>query len=280
MPYVERVNKPTLHYELDDFTDPWKKAPVILLQHGFARNSRFWYSWVPYLSRFYRIVRPDLRGLGKSSTKFNFDTELTLESYLTDMNAIIEHVGAESVHFCGESLGGILGMTFAAEYPHRVRTLSLVSAPVYISEKANKNATYGYPTRIEAFRKMGSRGWAEASNAGRRFPEDGDPGMMRWTVDEMGKGDVDLLIAGQNFVLDFSAAPYLPRIKAPVLGLYPNSGPIAGDEQLELLKSSVPNIRIVLINTTFHMIQMLQPAACATEVLHFAARHDGISCHE
>jgi 3-oxoadipate enol-lactonase len=280
MPYVERPNKPTLHYELDDYTDPWKQAPVILLQHGFARNARFWYSWVPYLSRFYRIVRPDLRGLGKSSAKFNFDTELNLDAYLTDIDAIIEHVGADSVHYCGESLGGILGMTFAAEFPHRVRTLSLVSAPVYISDKANKNATYGYSTRIEAFRKMGSRGWAEASNAGRRFPEDGDQGMMRWTVDEMGKGDVDLLIAGQRFVLDFSAVPYLPRIKAPVLGLYPHSGPIADNEQLELLKSTVPDVRITHINSSYHMIQMLEPAACAREVLHFAARYDGISCHE
>ncbi|HEV8519106.1 MAG TPA: alpha/beta fold hydrolase, partial [Burkholderiales bacterium] len=67
MPYVERPHEPAISYELDDYTDPWKKAPCLLLQHGFARSSRFWYSWVPYLSRFYRVVRPDLRGLGNSS---------------------------------------------------------------------------------------------------------------------------------------------------------------------------------------------------------------------
>lgn len=280
MPYVERRDEPTIYYEFDDFTDPWRKAPVLLLQHGFARSSRFWFSWVPYLSRFYRIVRPDLRGLGRSSAHFDFPSAINLRAYLSDINAIIDHLGVESVHYCGESLGGILGIAFAAEFPKRVRTLSLVAAPVYISERANKNATYGHSSRIEAFRKMGSRGWAEASNVGRRFPPDGDPGMANWVVDEMGKADVDLLIAGQRFVLDFTAEPYLHRIAAPVLGIYPSSGPIAGNEQLDLMKSKIPNIKILHLPSRYHMIQMLHPAACAKEVLHFVARHDGVACHE
>ena len=29
------------------------------MQHGFGRSSRFWYSWVPYLSRYYRVLTPE-----------------------------------------------------------------------------------------------------------------------------------------------------------------------------------------------------------------------------
>ena len=60
------AGKPDLHYEVDDFTDPWKHAPVIILQHGFGRSSNLWYRWVPYLSRFFKVVRPNLRGFGGS----------------------------------------------------------------------------------------------------------------------------------------------------------------------------------------------------------------------
>jgi hypothetical protein len=35
------------YYELDDFTDPWKEAETIVIQHGLGRNARFWYHWVP-----------------------------------------------------------------------------------------------------------------------------------------------------------------------------------------------------------------------------------------
>jgi len=280
MPYVERPHEPAIFYELDDYTDPWKKAPCLLLQHGFARSSRFWYSWVPYLSRFYRVVRPDLRGLGNSSRQFDFNTGLGLNIYLDDINAIIDHLNVDSVHYCGESLGGILGMAFAAEFPARVRTLSLISAPVYVSEHNQQITTYGYSSRIEALRQMGARGWAEASNAGRRFPPDADPGLLRWTAEEMGKADVDLLIAGQRWVADLTVAPYLPRIKAPVLGIYPTAGPIAGDEQIQVLRSCVPDIRIVRSRSRYHSIQSFEPAACAQEVLYFAAQFDGITCRE
>lgn len=145
MPFLKRSGQPAIYYEVDDYTDPWKRAPTIVLQHGFARSHRVWYSWVPYLSRHYKVVRSDLRGMGLSS-------------------------------------------------------------------------------REEALRKMGARGWAEASNAGRRFARDADPGMMNWFVDEMGDSDIEVLIATYAFASSYEAMPYLPRIKTPMLGLYPTDG--------------------------------------------------------
>ena len=70
MPFLTRPCQPELHYDIDDFTDPWRHAPYLILQHGFGRSGRFWYSWVPYLARFYKVVRPDARGGLKPSTSF------------------------------------------------------------------------------------------------------------------------------------------------------------------------------------------------------------------
>src|SRR5438132_538994 len=143
MPFLERPGQPRLHYELDDYTDPWKKAPCIMLQHGYARSTKFWRAWIPYLSRFYRVLRLDLR-------------------------------------------------------------------------------------------------WLEASNVGRRFPADADPALLEWTLDEMGKSDVDVLIAMFRFVSNVDAAPYLPRIAAPVLALYPAAaGVITKDEHTQLLRDKI-----------------------------------------
>ena len=41
MPFIKRTGKPTLHYRVDDFTDPWKNAGAVLLQHGYGRSSQF-----------------------------------------------------------------------------------------------------------------------------------------------------------------------------------------------------------------------------------------------
>ncbi|MGZ5118225.1 MAG: alpha/beta fold hydrolase, partial [Burkholderiales bacterium] len=92
MPYLERAGQPRLYYDLDDYTDPWKNAPYILLQHGYARSSKFWRAWIPYLSRFYKVIRPDLRGLGQSAKNFDLERGINLDAYLGDLTGLLDHL--------------------------------------------------------------------------------------------------------------------------------------------------------------------------------------------
>jgi pimeloyl-ACP methyl ester carboxylesterase len=150
-----------------------------------------------------------------------------------------------------------------------------------MSEEDKVSALAGHPDRVTALRKMGSRGWLEASNAGRRFPANADPALLAWTLDEMGKSDVEVLIAMFRFVSNVDAAPYLPKIAAPVLALYPAAaGVITKDEHTQLLREKVRNLRLVRVPLEAHSLQIVAPATCAQEVLYFIAQHDGIVCRE
>ena len=280
MPFLRRTSEPDLYYELDDYTDPWKNAPCILLQHGYGRSSKFWYRWVPYLSRFYKVLRPDLRGLGRSAKDFDLTTGLGPSAYIRDLNALLDAVGADCVHYCGESLGGILGMMFAGECPQRVRTLSLVSAPVFLNEDFQNRSKFGYSSWEEALRKLGPRGYALAKNQGDRFAADTDPGLMQWFADEQGASDVEVLIAMQKLASRINATEYLPRIEAPVLAIFPSQDPITTPEQEALLKQHVRDLRMVHLPSRHHNLHLTQPVACVEHVLHFAAQFDGVPCHE
>jgi 3-oxoadipate enol-lactonase len=280
MPYLTRAGEPSLYYELDDYTDPWKQAPYLLLQHGYARSSKFWRAMVPYLSRFYRVIRPDSRGLGRSGKDFDLKRGLGIEAYQKDLNDLLDHLGAASVHLCGESSGGTIAFALAAECPARIRTLTVISSPVYMTEEDKKSALGGYPDRVTALRALGARGWLEASNAGRRFPPDADPGMLAWTLDEMGSSDLEVLIALFEWISNIDTTPYLAKIEAPVLGLYPQGGIITKDEHLDALRAHVRDLRIVRIPSRYHSINVFSPASCATQLLHFVSQHDGIACRE
>lgn len=280
MPFLKRPGEPDIHYELDDFTDGWKNAPYVILQHGYARSSRFWRAWVPYLGRFYRIIRPDLRGLGESSKDFDLERGISFEAYLGDLTGLLDHLGVESAHYIGESSAGTLGMAFAAERASRVRTLTIISAPVAMTEEDKQSSLGGFRSRIEMLRTLGSRGWLEASNAGRRFPADSHPGLLQWTLVEMSRSDTDVLIAMYKFVSTVNAEPLLPNIEAPVLALYPKAGVITKDEHLDALQKHIRNLHLVRIPLQAHSLQIVAPATCATEALHFMARHDGIVCRE
>jgi len=279
MPILKRSGQPTLHYTVDDFTDPWKKAPCLILQHGYGRSGKFWTSWVPYLSRFYRVVRPDLRGLGQSEAPADLEAGLNVAAYVSDLVALIDALGAP-VHYCGESLGGILGMVLAAEHPDKLRSLSLVAAPVLINKDTQRTFAFGHATWQDALRTMGSRGWADAANSATRFPEGTDPGLLAWYADEMGKSRVEVLERMSRIASSVDATPYLERIRTPTLGLYPAQAPVTIQAQEKTIRSGIRGIRMVHVPSRHHTIQNIMPATLARQVLHFAAQLDGILCDE
>ena len=279
MPLLQRPGKPSIHYVVDDHTDPWRDAPFLLLQHGYGRSTEFWRGWVPYLSRFYRVIRADLRGFGRSPLDFDPHREFSVENFLEDITAVIDRVGGGRVHYCGESLGGIFGLVLAATVPERLRTLSVVAAPVTVPKHTQDTFAFGHPSWQDALRAMGSRDWAAAANASSRFPPDTDPGLLDWYAAEMGRTEVEALIALSRIAATVDISAQLPEVCVPTLGLYPTAGTITGFEERQV-REGVPGIRVINLPTRFHAIQVLMPAACAKAVLHFCGEHDGVANHE
>src|SRR5215813_10889215 len=94
----------TMHYEVDNFTDPWRDKESVLLLHGNAESSAAWYGWVPHLARHYRVVRPDMRGFG-ASTPMPRDFPWTLQVVLDDFARLMDKLGAENFHVVGAKYG-------------------------------------------------------------------------------------------------------------------------------------------------------------------------------
>ena len=275
MPLLERPNEVSVYFEIDDYTDPWKERPYMLLQHGVGRSSRLWYGWIPYLSRHFKILRTDLRGCGQSSD-LPKTKPLKVEDYVEDILAVLDHVGIQSMHYCGDSFGGIIGQLFAAMHPDRVRTLAMLSSPVFLDEQNLTGISMGRPTWQAALEELGSRGWADAMHDNRLLDRDADPNLRKWYADDMAQSRIDTLQTMSKVVMSANATPYLSRIRAPVLGLYPTHGTLTSTEQERLLKDNIKDLTYIRLPSRFHMAQHVVPAASARHVLYFAAQHDGM----
>ena len=103
---------------------------------------------------------------------------------------------------------------------------------------------------------------------------------MTWYEEEFAKNRADVQKAMLLVLNCFSGEPWLSRIQAPVLGLYPPGGPIVTAEHERVLRTQIRNLQMVNLPSSFHKVQMVFPAGCATSLLHFMAQHDGISCRE
>lgn len=280
MPSLRTRDGATLHYAVHDYTDRWRKAETIMLIHGFARSGEFWFNMIPYLARFYRVICPDLRGLGQSRPLHDPAAAISLGAYIGDIEAVADHAGAATFHLAGEALGGAITLIFAAERPDRVRTLSVLAPAVWANEWLRNSYAVGFPSWVDAIRTLGVEGWVRRSNTLARFPEGFDPAFMDWYAKEVGKADVEVVVAMVNFAGGVDARPHLARIKAPVLALYPTGSNISTADQEAALRQNISFIRVGHLATPYALLGMLQPHACANQVLNFAALNDGLVCHE
>src|ERR1700693_758743 len=79
---------------------------------------------MPRVAQEFRVLRPDLPGLGRSRIPDGF--EWSLPNLAAFVAHVFDKAGADSAHIIGAKAGGAIAMQFAADYPARTRTLSVV----------------------------------------------------------------------------------------------------------------------------------------------------------
>ncbi len=89
-------------------------AKVLVCVHGLTRCARDFDRLAAEMVRHgYRVVCPDVAGRGDSDWLRN-PAEYVVPTYANDMVTLIARLDAESVHWVGTSLGGLIGMALAA----------------------------------------------------------------------------------------------------------------------------------------------------------------------
>jgi pimeloyl-ACP methyl ester carboxylesterase len=87
--------------------------PVVCV-HGLTRQGRdFDYLAARLAAAGRRTVCPDLAGRGRSGRLSNPE-QYALPQYCADINALIAHLGVDSIDWVGTSLGGLIGMVLAS----------------------------------------------------------------------------------------------------------------------------------------------------------------------
>ena len=99
-------------------------GPALVLIHGSSVDMRMWDEPTAELASTYRVIRYDLRGLGKS------EPPVAPYRMTDDVGAVLDHLGVVAAALVGFSTGGAVAAEFAATNPERVTALVLVGAVV------------------------------------------------------------------------------------------------------------------------------------------------------
>ena len=98
----------------------------VLMVHGLGGTSNVFGPQVGVLQRFFRCVRPDLPGSGRSPTPSLPVGGMSLIDVTDALAALIESEGGGKWHVVGHSLGTVLCQHLAVRRPDLVRSLALI----------------------------------------------------------------------------------------------------------------------------------------------------------
>lgn len=266
MPELTLADGAKLHYVVDDFTDPWTEPETIVLCHGNNESHRAWYGWVPHLTRYYRVVRPDMRGFG-DSTPMPRDFAWTLDIVIDDYVRLMDALGVQRFHLVGAKIGGVIDRAFAARHPRRVHTLTVVGSPPPVRADAATRAA-----RVREVEEQGIEHWARRSmgaRLGSQFPQAG----VEWWIRYMARTNMasEAGFAGTINFSDISAD--IPNIRCPMLVITTQESGLASVEQTRAWQQQVPQSELVVLpGDSFHAAAT-DPDVCAQALLKFVRRY-------
>jgi len=104
-----------LHYEKSG------KGPAMMLIHGFPESGTLWNNIIPNLDGVTLFI-PDLPGAGESSLK----RPCSIDEMALGINEMLITEGIGEVIIAGHSMGGYVALSFARQFPEKVKGLSLV----------------------------------------------------------------------------------------------------------------------------------------------------------
>lgn len=254
----------TLHYVVDDYSDPWREPQTILMMHGNAESGAAWYAWVPQLARHYRVVRPDMRGFG-ASTAMPRDFPWTLDCVCDDYLALMDHLGVARFHVVAAKIGGTLARYFAARHPDRVLTLTVVGTP------PPRRGVGRRPELMEEFEKQGVQHWARRTMAGRlgsRFPPEG----LEWWIRFMGRTAVSTQLGFMPTIADSDITDALPRIRCPTLVITTEGSGLGTVEEMRAWQRMIPRSELLVLPGNSYHVAASDPERCAQATLDFIRR--------
>jgi 3-oxoadipate enol-lactonase len=141
MAFIE-INGARFHYRLDGPAD----AAVVVLSNSLGTNFAMWDAQADALTQKFRMLRFDARGHGQSEVTTG---PYSIEALAEDVIGLLDALKISTAHYCGLSVGGLIGQWLGIHAPQRFKSLTLCNTAARIG------TTDAWNTRISTVREGG-----------------------------------------------------------------------------------------------------------------------------
>jgi 3-oxoadipate enol-lactonase len=238
-----------------------ERAPVLMLSNSLGTDLHMWDDQVAPFTRHFRLIRYDRRGHGRSEAPKG---PYTMERLGRDALSVLDALGVERTHWCGLSMGGMVGQWLGAHAGDRIDKLILSNTCCYYADKEM------WHTRINTVRAKGLAGIVD-TNMERWFSKDfraRNPAAIPRMTKTFLNTDVEGYLGCCAAIRDMDHRPLLSNISAPTLVIAGKNDPATPLEVNEFIHDHIPDAKLVVFDTA-HIANVEQPQAYADAALEF-----------
>jgi pimeloyl-ACP methyl ester carboxylesterase len=241
-----QVNDIRIYYETHGEGEP------LLLIYGLAGRGNGFKFQIPALSRHFRVIVFDNRGVGETDQP---DEPYSIPQMAGDAAGLLDALDIESAHVFGISMGGMISQEFALRHPRRLKRLALgcthsgikhcAPSPQWVTELFK--SLPGKP-RAQVVRECVPFNYSKhTQETNTQLIEE----MNELMVDnrQRARGYTNQI----NAVYDFDAHERLPQIAAPTLILTGTDDVLIPPANSRALHSRIPGSRLVEFENAAHL---------------------------
>jgi 3-oxoadipate enol-lactonase len=256
MPVIQSDGCP-IYFEIAGPQD----APILMLSNSLGTNLHMWGDQVKPFTSAFRLLRYDRRGHGQSGVPKG---PYSMEQFGRDAIAVMDAVGAKKVHWCGLSMGGMVGQWLGAHAPERIDRLILSNTSCYYA------APQAWDDRIAAIRKGGLAAIANGvMNVW--FTKDfheRSPDTIAYMKAMLLECPAEGYIGSAEAIRDMDHREIIKNITAPTLVIAGRQDMGTTVEAAEFIRSRIPGASLTLLDAA-HISNVELPGLYADTVLGF-----------
>jgi pimeloyl-ACP methyl ester carboxylesterase len=232
-------------------------GPAVVLLHGYPFNRSMWREQVLMLSTRYRVITPDLRGHGETTTS----DAATIVEMAQDVAALLDELEIKHVVMGGLSMGGYVALAFYRRFgPERVLALILADT------RSQADTTEARRNREEQAEKILKQGMS--SIADDFLKKVLTPAMLsekpeivervrEMVVTTKRQGAAAAL---RGMALRQDQTDFLPEIIAPTLIIVGSEDQLTPPVDAEMMHRAIRGSRLEIIEGASHLSNLERPA--------------------
>ncbi len=251
-----------------DINGPRNGVPVVFI-HGFPFSRQMWRYQVDALKQDYHVITYDVRGHGGSDTG---DGQYSVELFVDDFIALLDHLKLRSVVAVGLSMGGYIVLRAVERHPERFRGIVLCDT------RSEADGNDGKVKRARQVIELGENGLAGFTESflgavfhGKTLSEKpAVVGAIRETIANTPLPAVRgtlLALAGRT-----DTTPSLYRIAVPTLILVGRHDAVTPPSASHAMKDKIPGAELHVIPDAGHLSNLENPEEFTTHLFNFLHR--------